>query len=74
MRGPRADTHEESMSTDTIALIGTLLASAVTATWVLRSKLGSIETALESHAASDAANFKELGNKVIKLEGRTKRR
>ncbi len=57
------------MSTDTLALIGTLVASAVTATWVLRSKLSDVESGLKAHVAEDAQKFEAL-NKVIKLRRR----
>ncbi len=51
-----------------------IAAAVIGATWTLRSKLGDIESALREHVASDATAFAALSNRVIKLEGRTRRR
>ncbi len=55
---------------ETLALIGTMVATAVTATWVLRSKLSDVECGLKAHVAEDARQFETLTAKVIKMERR----
>ncbi len=61
------------MSIDTLALITTLVASAITATWVLRSGMAKIENGLNAHVVESNQKFESLTGRVIKLEGRSKR-
>lgn len=50
--------------------IVTIVVSVVGATWVLRSKLSSIETALQNHITASNEKHDALVAKVIQLEGR----
>ena len=57
-----------------------IAAMVVGATWVLRSKLGNVESAigrlaekLEAHVEKDTAEHKAVNARVIKLEGRSPR-
>lgn len=58
------------MSGEWIGLISAILASAVGATWALRSKLSDIERALSEHVALDTSRFAAQDAKIIKLEKR----
>ncbi len=62
------------MSTDISGLIVAILASAIGATWALRSKLGDIEKAMLEHVAADAAVHAAQEAKIFKLEGRRSKR
>lgn len=62
------------MSGEWIGLISAILASAVGATWALRSKLSDIERALSEHVASDTTRFASQDARIIKLEGRRTKR
>ncbi len=55
---------------ETIALIVTIVTAAVGATWVLATKLTSIEDALLAFGV----RVQTVEAKVIKLEGRNRRR
>ncbi len=59
---------------ETLVHVMAIVGTAVGATWVLRTKLSDIEAALNAHISLDAAKLKDLGARVIKLEGRQKRR
>lgn len=45
-----------------------IIATVVGATWVLRSKLSDIETALKAHVAQDDQRHEDLKARVVKLE------
>ncbi len=55
---------------ETIAQIFAIVGSAIGATWILSSKLTAIETALRNYGV----RVEVLEAKVIKLEGRNRRR
>ena len=59
---------------DTAALVVSIVGAAIGATWVLRSKLSDVAEALREHAASDAANLKEIKDNVVQLRARSRRR
>lgn len=61
-----------------IALIVTIVAGAIGATWTLAWKIGDgtrrLEDAFRTHAAEDAASFKEIKDNVVQLKARNKTR
>lgn len=57
-----------------LELFVTIVVTAVAATAALYTKLGKIEAAVGAHVASDAEVHKDLGARIIKLEGRRGRR
>jgi len=61
------------MTLELFTLVLTCAASAIGATWLLRSKLSDIEVAIKGHVESDEAIHKATDARVIKLEERAKR-
>jgi hypothetical protein len=60
------------MITEVYSLVA-LIGVAVGATWVLRSKLGDVESALGTHVARDDERHADHEARIFKLEGRRKR-
>lgn len=58
------------MGMDTIVHVMAVVGSAIGATWILSSKLSAIQISL----AIVVARLEAVEGKVIKLEGRTRRR
>lgn len=58
------------MNMETVALIVSIVGTSVGATWLLRSKLSDLESALKTHVADDTAKFEGLTARVIKMERR----
>jgi hypothetical protein len=56
------------MSADFITLATTIAGSVIGATWLLRSKLGDIESALRAHIAESNQQFRGLRRRVSQLE------
>lgn len=55
---------------ETFALICSVVGSVTAGTWLLRSKLSDLETALKVHTIEELHERKELTARVIKLERR----
>jgi hypothetical protein len=62
------------MTLELFALIVTCAGSAIGATWLLRSKLSDIETAIRGHVEADEQYHKATDARVIKLEQRNRGR
>lgn len=53
--------------------LAAMVATAVGATWALRSKLGDIEQAIHGHIETDLVTHKDQEARIIKLEQRRRR-